>query len=133
MTTLAALTLGSLLSLAPMPPPPDIDPAGLPMWVYWYDPGLKGINCDEGGGCDTFGGGMKIQAHHYGESAACLTSWRGRVVNIADFGRFICRDSGGAIGVRWTRKQGLHVRIDVLSHTPMPPGPFTDWYLEEGD
>lgn len=102
----------------------------LPIVTSWYNPELGGINCDPGGGCSTFGGGALILPEHYGASAACLTEWRGRTVVIPGFGRFVCRDSGGAVKRAWERGAGHVIRVDVLSKTPIQRGPWETWWLD---
>lgn len=127
-----AVALMALSLLAPIPAPRDVDPTTLPVLTTWYDPRLGGINC--AGDCSTFGGGARIRPEHYGASAACLTEWRGATVDIAGFGRFVCRDSGGAVRVKWTEAYGLVVSVDILSETPLQPGPHREWRLvREGD
>lgn len=124
----AVLTLsGGTIDARPQPPPPDPIVEILPLITTWYNPELGGINC--AGDCATFGSGEIIQDYHYNHSAACLTRWRGRVLEIPGFGSFHCRDSGGAIGVRWTPEDGLHVRADILSREPIQRGPWTEWRL----
>lgn len=128
MTTFAAFALGSLLTFAPLPPPRDVDPTTLPIALTHYDPALGGINCSAD--CSTFGSGLKIQPHHYNTSAACITAWRGKMVVVKGAGSWWCRDSGGAIGVHYRPEWGLFVYVDVLSKTPVHPGPYPNWWLE---
>lgn len=125
----AALLMGGAFEARPEPPPELPAFVDVPVLTYWYDPALGGINC--AADCSTFGSGMTIEDYHYGVTAACPVEWRGQLLEVDGSGSYWCLDSGGAIGVRWSREWGLHIKIDVLSKEPVALGPWPRWRLAD--
>lgn len=129
---MTAAILAGILLTQPLPPPEPLPPELHDLVVTFYDPSLGGINCSAD--CTKFGNGQTVQRHHYGRVAACPVSWRGRTVVIdggsGELGSWTCVDSGGAVVMHWTKEDGLHAHLDILSHEPvMARGPWEGWHF----
>ena len=97
--------------------PPPSNRGDIPVITTWYDPALGGINCDDD--CKTLADGGTWSSDDYGRVAACPASWMGkRFVTTA--GEFLCRDTGGKIGLAWNAYYENWVfHVDIMSDTPI--------------
>lgn len=131
------LTLLFFIILWP-PSGPPVDFWELPAIVSVYDP----TQCDEPGweiNCDDdpehFASGLKVDPEWFGRAAACDERLLGRTVEFPGIpGQWLCVDTGGAIGERWSEYYDRQVMVfDLMVDLSDGYPEWTYWLWSDWD